>query len=143
MNFFVEQTRARAELCQENFVNLYEVHCSEGYNGPNTRHLQESEFCRHRLDYDLKNKFFYHIPIQCVQVAYEEKIDCKIAFFLHIPFPTWDIFKILPWNDEVLQGVLDCDLIGFHIKDYCINFIDCCQRDLGCKLDRGSNGSFR
>jgi hypothetical protein len=35
-----------------------------------------------------------------------------------------------------LQGILGCDLVGFHIEDYCINFIDCCQRGLGCRVDR-------
>ena len=29
-----------------------------------------------------------------------------------------------------------CDLVGFHIEDYCVNFLDCCQRILGCRVDR-------
>ena len=37
------------------------------------------------------------------QVAAEEKLPCKIGFFLHIPFPQWDIFKIFPWEDQILQ----------------------------------------
>jgi trehalose-6-phosphate synthase len=44
--------------------------------------------------------------------------------------------KIFPWSDVVLQGILGCDLVGFHIEDYCINFIDCCHRGLGCRVDR-------
>ena len=36
----------------------------------------------------------------------------------------------------VCQGILGCDLVGFHIDDYCINFVDCCQRGLGCRVDR-------
>ena len=32
--------------------------------------------------------------------------------------------------------VLGCDLVGFHTEDYCLNFVDCCQRILGCQLDR-------
>ena len=35
-----------------------------------------------------------------------------------------------------VQGILGCDLVGFHIEDYCINFIDCCQRGLGCRVDK-------
>ncbi|KAF9409913.1 hypothetical protein HW555_010845 [Spodoptera exigua] len=70
------------------------------------------------------------------QRAEEDEIKCKLAFFLHIPFPPWDIFRLFPWSDEVLQGILGCDMVGFHITDYCLNFIDCCQRNLGCRVDR-------
>jgi len=72
------------------------------------------------------------------QVADEEKLKCKIGFFLHIPFPSWDICRIFPRDDEILQGMLGCDMIAFHIVDYCLNFIDCCQRRLGCRVDRNS-----
>ena len=37
------------------------------------------------------------------QVADEENLSCKIGFFLHIPFPPWDIVKIFPWCDMLLQ----------------------------------------
>ena len=41
------------------------------------------------------------------------------------------------WNVRCfVQGILGCDLVGFHIEDYCINFIDCCQRGLGCRVDK-------
>ena len=32
--------------------------------------------------------------------------------------------------------MLGCDMVGFHTEDYCINFLDCCQRSLGCRVDR-------
>ncbi|XP_071454496.1 uncharacterized protein Tps1 isoform X2 [Hetaerina americana] len=70
------------------------------------------------------------------QEAEDSNLHCKIGFFLHIPFPPWDIFRLFPWDDEVLQGVLGCDMVGFHIKDYCLNFVDCCERRLGCRVDR-------
>lgn len=70
------------------------------------------------------------------QYAEEEEINCKLGFFLHIPFPAWDIFRLFPWSDEILQGILSCDMVGFHITDYCLNFVDCCQRNLGCRVDR-------
>ncbi|XP_066150260.1 uncharacterized protein Tps1 isoform X1 [Euwallacea fornicatus] len=70
------------------------------------------------------------------QYAEEEGIACKLGFFLHIPFPPWDIFRLFPWSDEILQGMLACDMVGFHITDYCLNFVDCCQRNLGCRVDR-------
>uniref|UniRef100_V5G5Y4 Alpha,alpha-trehalose-phosphate synthase (UDP-forming) n=1 Tax=Anoplophora glabripennis TaxID=217634 RepID=V5G5Y4_ANOGL len=70
------------------------------------------------------------------QAAEDLDIPCKLGFFLHIPFPPWDIFRLFPWSDEILQGMLGCDMIGFHITDYCLNFVDCCQRNLGCRVDR-------
>ncbi|KAJ8933916.1 hypothetical protein NQ314_013717 [Rhamnusium bicolor] len=70
------------------------------------------------------------------QAAEDLEINCKLGFFLHIPFPPWDIFRLFPWSDEILQGMLGCDMVGFHITDYCLNFVDCCQRNLGCRVDR-------
>lgn len=70
------------------------------------------------------------------QAAEDAGIRCKMGFFLHIPFPPWDIFRLFPWSDEILQGMLGCDMVGFHIEDYCLNFVDCCQRRLGCRVDR-------
>ncbi|KAF2364433.1 Trehalose-phosphatase [Trinorchestia longiramus] len=66
----------------------------------------------------------------------DEGLAVKMAFFLHIPFPSWDIVRLFPWSDELLQGILGCDSVGFHLEDYCINFIDCCHRILGCRVDR-------
>ena len=60
----------------------------------------------------------------------------KIAFFLHIPFPSWDIFRLFPWDDEILIGMLGCDLIGFHVEGYAENFLECCQKRLGLVVDR-------
>lgn len=72
------------------------------------------------------------------QVVEEENLRCKLGFFLHIPFPSWDIMRLFPWDDEILQGILACDFVGFHIEDYCLNFIDCCCRRLGCRVDRNN-----
>nr|ALE32749.1 trehalose-6-phosphate synthase 1 [Blattella germanica] len=72
------------------------------------------------------------------QVIEEEKLNCKLGFFLHIPFPSWDIVRLCPWDDQILQGILACDMVGFHIEDYCLNFIDCCSRRLGCRVDRNN-----
>ena len=51
--------------------------------------------------------------------------------------------KILPWNKEVIQALLDCDIVGFHVDDYCLNFIDCCRRGIGCNFETGSKGTYR
>jgi trehalose 6-phosphate synthase/phosphatase len=38
-------------------------------------------------------------------VAKEENLKCRIGFFMHIPFPPWDMVKIHPWKDFFLQGL--------------------------------------
>eukprot|EP00871_Galdieria_phlegrea_P000041 jgi/Galph1/1037/GphlegSOOS_G5765.1 len=57
--------------------------------------------------------------------------DVKIGFFLHIPFPTSEVYRILPVRKEILQGVLAADLIGFHTYDYARHFLSVCTRILG------------
>ena len=54
----------------------------------------------------------------------EKNIDVKIGFFLHIPFPSYEVFRILPWRKEILKGLLGADLIGFHTADYVEHFIE-------------------
>ena len=73
----------------------------------------------------------YHLMLAANTIrdaCVEEELSIRMGFFLHIPFPSWDIMRIFPWGDEILQGMLGCDLVGFHIEDYCLNFLDCCQR---------------
>ncbi len=55
----------------------------------------------------------------------------RIGFFLHTPFPGYDVFRTLPWAREILHGMLAADVIGFHTEDYRRNFCDCVERLLG------------
>jgi len=50
---------------------------------------------------------------------------------LHIPFPSYEIFRTLPWREEVLEGLLGADLIGFHTYDYERHFLSSVRRLLG------------
>lgn len=59
------------------------------------------------------------------------KGQVKIGFFLHTPFPSSEIYRILPVRKEILLGVLHCDLIGFHTYDYARHFLSSCARVLG------------
>lgn len=49
--------------------------------------------------------------------------DLKIAFFHHTPFPAADMFSVLPWRHEIIESLLSCDAIGFHIPRYTANFV--------------------
>jgi trehalose 6-phosphate synthase/phosphatase len=59
--------------------------------------------------------------------------NARIGFFLHIPFPHFEIFRLLPseWRKEILNGLLGADLIGFHTNDYSRYFLGCVLRILG------------
>ena len=56
--------------------------------------------------------------------------NVKVGFFLHTPFPSSEIYRILPVREKILQGVLHCDLLGFHTFDYARHFLSCCARIL-------------
>ncbi len=60
-----------------------------------------------------------------------EQPDVSIGFFLHIPFPSYEIFRILPWREDILNGVLGADQIGFHTFDYMRHFLSAVYRIAG------------
>lgn len=59
--------------------------------------------------------------------------DLVIGFFLHIPFPSFEVFRLLPtrWRESLLAGVLGADLLGFHTHDYSQYFLRSVYRTLG------------
>lgn len=57
--------------------------------------------------------------------------DIQIGFFFHTPFPSFEIFRLLPWRKELLTGMMGCDLIGFHTYDYARHFLSSISRILG------------
>ncbi|KAK4119112.1 glycosyltransferase family 20 protein [Parathielavia appendiculata] len=76
----------------------------------------------------------YHLMLM-PQMLREElgntKKNVKIGFFLHTPFPSSEIYRILPVREALLLGILACDLIGFHTYDYARHFLSSCSRILG------------
>jgi len=64
----------------------------------------------------------------------EKRPNLSIGFFLHIPFPSYEIFRTLPWREEVLEGLLGSDLIGFHTYDYERHFLSSVRRLLGAEV---------
>jgi trehalose 6-phosphate synthase/phosphatase len=61
----------------------------------------------------------------------ERKPTLRIGFFLHIPFPTSELFRLLPARRDILRGLLGADVIGFHTHDYARYFANSCLRVLG------------
>ena len=67
--------------------------------------------------------------------------DLRIGFFLHIPFPGADLFRQLPWREEIIRGLCGADLIGFHLESGARNFLDLARRS-GVEIDDAQVGAF-
>lgn len=64
----------------------------------------------------------------------EKRANLTIGFFLHIPYPSYELFRTCPWRDELLYGMLGADLIGFHSYDYVRHFISSVARITGLEV---------
>ena len=78
----------------------------------------------------------------CPQMIKDIRPDVNIGFFLHIPFPSFEIFRIFPWREKLLKGMLGADLIGFHTFDYERHFLSSVKRilRLDVHFNRVTNG---
>ncbi|MDD5252502.1 MAG: trehalose-6-phosphate synthase [Candidatus Omnitrophica bacterium] len=76
----------------------------------------------------------YHFTLLPKMIK-ERRPDAKIALFWHIPWPTPEAFMICPYQNEILEGMLGCDLIGFHVQNHCNNFLDTANRLLESRVD--------
>ncbi|MEW6771291.1 MAG: bifunctional alpha,alpha-trehalose-phosphate synthase (UDP-forming)/trehalose-phosphatase [Bacillota bacterium] len=72
----------------------------------------------------------YHLML-LPRLLREKLPEAAIGFFLHIPFPSFELFRLLPWRREILEGLLGADLIGFHTYDYARHFLSSVLRLLG------------
>lgn len=63
-------------------------------------------------------------------------VNIPIGFFLHIPFPDFEIFRLLPapWRRQILEGLLGADMVGFHTYDYRHYFVNSVERVLGLEV---------
>lgn len=76
----------------------------------------------------------YHLML-LPKLIRDKRTDSTIGFFLHIPFPSYEIFRILPWREAILTGLLGSDLIGFHTYDYERHFLNSVHRIIGLELN--------
>ena len=72
------------------------------------------------------------------ELVREKLPDVQIGFFLHIPFPSFELFRLLPWRKEILKGLLGADLIGFHTYDYVRHFLSSTTRIAGTEHSMGA-----
>jgi trehalose 6-phosphate synthase/phosphatase len=66
--------------------------------------------------------------------------EMPIGFFLHIPFPSYEVFRLLPrlWRAELIEGILGANLVGFHTHDYTRDFLTATLRTVGYEHQLGS-----
>jgi len=81
----------------------------------------------------------YHLML-LPQMLRERFHDLPIGFFLHIPFPSYEVFQILPkdWQRAIVDGLLGSNLIGFHTYDYARNFLRAALRIVGAESHLGN-----
>ena len=76
----------------------------------------------------------YHFAL-LPRMLKERLPNARVAIFWHIPWPTPDSFEICPWQRELLDGLLGADLIGFHVRAHCNNFLNTVDRILESRVD--------
>lgn len=64
------------------------------------------------------------------QMIRDKSPNATIGFFNHIPFPSYEVFRTMPWREEILKGMLGANLIGFHTFDYERHFLSAVSRIL-------------
>ncbi|HXA45912.1 MAG TPA: bifunctional alpha,alpha-trehalose-phosphate synthase (UDP-forming)/trehalose-phosphatase [Candidatus Angelobacter sp.] len=81
----------------------------------------------------------YHLML-LPKLVRETFPEMPIGFFLHIPFPNWELFRMLPraWREEIIEGLLGSSLIGFHTHDYVHYFLTSVLRTAGYEHHLGS-----
>ena len=77
----------------------------------------------------------YHFAL-LPRMLRERNPKALIVHFWHIPWPNAEVFRICPWKHEILEGMLGSHILGFHIRQHCLNFIDTVDRELEARPDR-------
>jgi len=74
----------------------------------------------------------YHLAL--LPGMLKEKHDPDMSIFWHIPWPSWEAFRTIPWRREILEGMLASDFIAFHTELFVYNFLDCAKK-IGAEVD--------
>ncbi len=77
----------------------------------------------------------YHFAL-LPRLVKQARPDARVAIFWHIPWPNPEAFAICPWQADLLDGLLGADLIGFHIRLHCNNFLATVDRAFEARTDR-------
>ncbi|MCD4769095.1 MAG: bifunctional alpha,alpha-trehalose-phosphate synthase (UDP-forming)/trehalose-phosphatase [Bacteroidales bacterium] len=89
--------------------------------------LYANKLCEILEDEDILWIHDFHLLLLSGMVQ-QKKPNVSIGLFIHIPFPSFEIFRLLPWRNEILDGILGADLVGFHVFDYVRHFMSSVRR---------------
>lgn len=84
----------------------------------------------------------YHFAL-LPRILKKRRPELVVAQFWHIPWPNREAFRICPWGEEILDGLLGNDLLGFHIRNHCQNFLETVDRGIEAKVDYERNSATR
>lgn len=76
----------------------------------------------------------YHLAL-LPRLLKNSRPDLTVVQFWHIPWPNREAFRIFPWGEELLDGLLGNDILGFHVQYHCNNFLDTVDRGIEAKVD--------
>ena len=76
----------------------------------------------------------YHFAL-LPRMVKQKRPDAVISHFWHIPWPHREAFRICPWQEELLDGLLGSDLLGFHVQLHCNNFLETVDRLVESRVD--------
>jgi alpha,alpha-trehalose-phosphate synthase [UDP-forming] len=76
----------------------------------------------------------YHLAL-ISQYLKEQSPLLTVGQFWHIPWPEYEVLRNCPWHEEILNGLLGNDLLGFHIQSHCQNFMESARQSLGARTD--------
>jgi len=90
-----------------------------------------AELPRHRPFVFIQDYHFTLLP----RMIKNKRPDAIVALFWHIPWPNPEVFSVCPYQKDILDGMLGCDLLGFHVQFHCNNFLDTANRVLESRVD--------
>jgi trehalose 6-phosphate synthase len=76
----------------------------------------------------------YHLAL-AARTLKERRPDLHVGIFWHIPWPNPEVFRIFPWREELLDGMLANDFVGFHIRGHALNFLHSVAGTLEARVD--------
>jgi len=92
-------------------------------------------FAQVAIEHSNEDSLFWVHDYQLLLVPYylrTEQRSARIGFNLHIPFPSFEMYRVLPYRTTILQGVLSSNFVGFQTATYKRHFVDACQNVLKC-----------
>ena len=84
----------------------------------------------------------YHLALAARYIK-AVRPDVDVALFWHIPWPNAENLRVLPWREELLDGMLANDLVGFHTREHALNFLDNVSDSLEARVDGDRLAVFR